>query len=318
MQRILLMKLTLPLLLIILLSACSTDKADPMRVGTNLWPGYEPLYLAEELNYMTKDKVRLVEYPSASDVIRAFRNQSLEAAALTLDEALSLHQDNIPAEVVLVLDISEGADVIVARQGIENFKDLKGKKVAVESGALGAYVISRALALNNMTLSDINVVHLDVSNHAAAFKEGKVDAAVTFEPVRTKLLGYGGKEVFSSREIPGEVVDVLVIHRDYLQKNPKQAEHLASAWFKSIQYMTTSNADAVQRIAKRLKITPDEVIASYDGLQLAGHLENNKMLDGKKGHLHATLKKLSDTMVDNGLLKQGLELNGIINDRLIK
>jgi len=37
-------------------------------------------------------------------------------------------------------------------------KDLKGKRVAVEGGALGAYVLSRALALNEMKASDVKVV----------------------------------------------------------------------------------------------------------------------------------------------------------------
>ncbi|MGB5468727.1 MAG: nitrate/sulfonate/bicarbonate ABC transporter, partial [Sedimenticolaceae bacterium] len=61
--------------------------AQPLRIGTNVWPGYEPLYLAAEReNWKSKLDIRMVEYPSATEVIRAFRNRALEGAALTLDE----------------------------------------------------------------------------------------------------------------------------------------------------------------------------------------------------------------------------------------
>lgn len=306
-------------LFIAFLVGCTAEpQSSPMRLGTNLWPGYEPLYLAENLNLLSKDQVRLVEYPSASEVIRAFRNHSLEAAALTLDEALSLRQDDIPAEVVLVLDISDGADVIIAREGIGSFTELQDHKVAVESGALGAYMISRALEINAMSLNDIEVVHMDVSDHEQAFKSGQVDAVVTFEPVRTKLLEHGGKEVFSSKQIPGEVVDVLVIHRDYLLDNLQQAHHLASAWFDSIEYMSSHRQQAAEQIAKRLKIPPAEVIASYDGLQLAGRAENREMLKGVDASLNVTLDTLAKTMLESDLLVDMPNIDGILSDRLLQ
>jgi len=205
------------LIVLILLGGCSTQEDSPLRVGTNIWPGYEPLYLAQSLGNYAQVPIRLVEYPSASEVMRAFRNQTLEAAALTLDEVLALREDGIPVTVVLVNDVSDGADVIVARQGISSMKALKGKKIALEAGALGAYMITRALEINGMTLEDIQVINKDVNMHEAALLHKEVDAAVTFEPVRTRLLNAGGNEIFNSRKIPGEIVDVLVVRNSYLK-----------------------------------------------------------------------------------------------------
>ena len=69
--------------------------------------------------------------------------------------------------------------------------DLKGKSVAVESGALGAFVLSRALALNGMQAGDVNVVHLESNEQPSAFEKGQVDGAVTFDPYRAQLLRAG-------------------------------------------------------------------------------------------------------------------------------
>ena len=64
----------------------------PILLGTNVWPGYEPLYLARSLGYWDDSSVKLVEYSSASQVIRAFRNDAIHIAALTLDEVLLLKE----------------------------------------------------------------------------------------------------------------------------------------------------------------------------------------------------------------------------------
>ena len=81
-------------------------------------PGRDELWIAER-----PGRVRLVGYPSATEVISAFRNHSLEAASLTLDEALQLIDSGLPIKVVLIHDVSDGADVILDCAGVaDTFK----------------------------------------------------------------------------------------------------------------------------------------------------------------------------------------------------
>jgi len=126
----------------LLLTACSDAPLTPLRVGTNSWTGYQPLYLAKDLKLWKDDQIRLIEYPSTSEVLRAFRNKVLEAASLTLDEVLLLRQLKIPVSIVLIHDFSNGADSIMAHSNIKTMQQLKGKTVGLESGALGAFVIT--------------------------------------------------------------------------------------------------------------------------------------------------------------------------------
>ncbi len=50
------------------LAACDRQPEPPLRIGTNVWIGSEPLYLARELGKLDPAVVQLVEYPSASEV----------------------------------------------------------------------------------------------------------------------------------------------------------------------------------------------------------------------------------------------------------
>ena len=303
--------------LILLIGGCDQAELRTLRLGTNVWPGYEPLYLAKEIKALPANKVRLVEYPSASEVIRAFRNKALEMASLTLDEVLLLVEDGIPVKVILVHDISNGADTILARPGINSMKDIVGKRVAVESSALGAYVITRALEINQLSLKDISIKHLDVNDHEKAYESNQVDVVVNFEPVRTRLLNKGAKEIFTSKEMYGEIVDVLVVHEDVYKNNQATIKATVNGWFTALEYFSKKPEAAAELMAKRLKVTPDEVIASFDGLELPNRNMNRKLLADSKPELADTIKKLAKVLRDNKLLEKEIKNTAILSGDML-
>ena len=55
MKRFILLLVTL-----LLLSACQSENQQLLRIGTNFWPGYEPLYLARQQHALGKN-IRLIE-----------------------------------------------------------------------------------------------------------------------------------------------------------------------------------------------------------------------------------------------------------------
>lgn len=317
------MKVFILMVLVFCLAGCeqpqqaSAEAEQLLRVGTNVWPGYEPLYLAREQEGWPGQNIRLIEYPSASEVLRAFRNKTLEAASLTLDEVMLLRNQGIPVTVVLVHDVSAGGDVIVARQGIDSMQALKGKRIGVEAGALGAYVLTRALEVNQMTLQDITIVNRDVNMHEAAMLNDEVDAVVTFEPVRTRLLQLGGEQVFDSTQIPNEIVDVLVVHQAVVQTHPQVISQLIDNWFDALAEMQRNPQTAASVMAKRLKISPQEVLQSYDGLRLPSIKENRVMLGGASPQLQMTAENLVRVMKEKKLLVGEIDSSNLFSDRFL-
>ncbi|GJL53373.1 MAG: hypothetical protein NPIRA02_05050 [Nitrospirales bacterium] len=314
-------QLLLGLLLLFTLSglgACFQQPAPPLRLGTNVWIGYEPLYLARDLKYFKPNSVRLVEYLSASEVIRAFRNQALEAAALTLDETLLLLESQVPVQVFLVASISYGGDVIMGSPDIAVFPSLVGKRVGVEASALGAYFLSRALEKHGLSLTDITVVSLEAGEHVAAYKAGKVDALVTFEPVRSQLLALGAHELFTSRDIPGEIVNVLVVNQSYFAEHPKNVRRVVRGWFRAIDYFTAHPHDAASRMQKRLKILPQDALKSYRGFRLPSLEENQKLLQGGTPGLRLFAKRLRDLMLAKDLLQTPVNLDSLFSTAALR
>src|SRR6476646_3107541 len=106
-------------LLVLLLAGCMREPETALRIGTNVWIGSEPLYLARELGKLDPAAVQLVEYPSASEVLRAYRNEAIDGMVISLDELFGLSADGLQPKVILVVDVSHGADVVVGRGGMK-------------------------------------------------------------------------------------------------------------------------------------------------------------------------------------------------------
>jgi NitT/TauT family transport system substrate-binding protein len=293
-------------------SGCMREPEPLLRIGTNVWIGSEPLYLARDLKYLDREAVQLVEYPSASEVSRAFRNQAIDGMVISLDELFVLAMDGPQPKIVAVVDVSHGADVVVGRAGMRAMKDLRGKRVAVESTALGAFVLSRALALNGMQASDVSIVHLESNEHPAAFKHGQVDGAVTFDPYRTELLGAGAHTLFDSSQIPGEIVDLLAVRASVLEKNPHAVQTLLTGWFKALDYLKREPNDAAARMAVREQITGEQFLQALQGLHIPTRAENMTMLAGTTPSLVVSGRQLMSLMVDAKLLRDTLAIERLL------
>ena len=75
------------LLLLIFLSGCTQNK-QPLKIATNTWIGYEPLYVIEQLN-LTDSPIKLTRKQNATDVMKLFESGEVDMACLTLDEAMT-------------------------------------------------------------------------------------------------------------------------------------------------------------------------------------------------------------------------------------
>jgi NitT/TauT family transport system substrate-binding protein len=294
------------------LVGCMRHPDTALRIGTNVWVGGEPLYLARELGRLDPATVQLVEYPSASEVLRAFRNEAIDGMVISLDELFGLVADGLQPRIVLVIDVSNGADVVVGRRGMRTMRDLKGRSVAVESSALGAFMLSRALALNAMQASDVNVVHLESNEQTSAFENGRVDGAVTFDPYRAQFLRDGAQTLFDSSQIPGEIVDLLAVRASVLEKQPKAVQALLAGWFSATDYLKFHPADAARRMGIRQQTSGEQFLQALKGLHFPSRDENLKMLGGMKPALATTGRRLLALMLEAKLLHNGLEIETVL------
>lgn len=273
-----------------------------LRIGAHPWPGYELFYLAREKHWVDPKAVRLVEMPSASDSIQALFAGSLEGAALTLDEVLSVRADGLDLKVVTVLDISLGADVLLARPEIRSLQDLRGRRVGVENSATGAVMLEGALETAGLTSRDVIPVYMTIDLHRTAYMDRKVDALVTYEPQKSQLMSVGARVLFDSSRIPGRIVDVLAVQPQILGDCRAALRQLVAGHFRALKEFSKDPAAVAAQLAPRLQLPPAQVPQAYAGLELPDLSANRQWLGSSHPRIESAALQLQDIMRRNGLL----------------
>ncbi|MBR0568099.1 ABC transporter substrate-binding protein [Azoarcus sp. L1K30] len=299
-----------------MLNACMPPP-EPLRFGANAWPGYASLRAAEVLGLITPAQLQVLDFPSTSMVLSAFRNGMIDVAGLTLDEALMLAAEEQAPRIILVFDFSAGADVVLAQPGIVSVAQLKGARVGVETEALGAYLIGRALAGAGLSAEDVDIVSIPLDGHESAFVAGQVDALVTFDPVRSSLLARGAKLLFSSRAIPGEIVDVLVVRAPLLARRKADLRALVDAHFAGRARMLANPADVAAKLEARLSLSEAQFRAALGLMEMPDVPANRRLLGQGEGGLAATLERMGQVMRSLGLLEQVPVLDALLVPDLI-
>lgn len=297
---------------------CAQQPQVLLRVSTVEWSGYEGLYLAQDLDYYKQIPIRLVSHASVADQMQAFRNGEQEAAALTLGDALILAETIPDLRIVLIMDSSNGADGVVAKPGIVNLRDLKNHRVGVEASGLGAYMMTRVLETVNLSPKDVQILVVGGSEHEAAFKQGKVDALITYEPNLSHLVAAGAKELFSTAQIPGEVVDILVVRNTVLNQYKGSLQTLVDGWLRANDYFEKNPQDAARRLAPRTNSTPEQVLASRSRLQFPNLEENQRLLNKSNVKLVQTADRLAKVMLRDHYMKQAIDTKSFLDDQLVR
>ena len=292
------------------LGACGREPVPPIRIGTFPGPGNELVFLAQHLGWLTPSEFRLVEFINDGEVVRAFRNGSIEAAFLTVDEVLSLAQSGMDPVILFVTAESRGGDAVMAHPDVTSLPDLRGRRVAVQVNSVSAYLLRRALKSAGMSVGDLQVVNLPPDRHRAAFVQHEVDAVVTSEPVRSEIVDLGGTELYSSASLPLELVGVMVVSGAYLEQHVERASALCTAWRRAEEEIRTSPASH-EWVAARMRVTPAALTGMLDVVRVVNPSESDALLGPPRPRLMATTARIQTVLLESGLLTQPLPLEPI-------
>ncbi|MFP4271668.1 MAG: ABC transporter substrate-binding protein [Halothiobacillaceae bacterium] len=301
-----------------LLGGCARQES-LLQVGSHVWLGYEPMFLARKQGWLDESRVRLVELPSATDSLQSLHAGRIDAAALTLDETLTARAEGLMLEAILVFNYSTGADVVMVRPEIETPADLAGKTIVVENSAVGALTLMETLKLGSLSPSDVNLRYATHDAHVTVWQDGETDAVVTFEPAATRIQQEGGRRLVDSSAFPDVIVDVLAVRPEAIREKPRALAHLVQAHFDALDFMMEKPEEAAPLLAERLQISAADVNEAYRGITMPGHIENIEALSGQPAPLERTAEMLIPMLIEYGLLPDTVaaEATGLANPDFI-
>jgi NitT/TauT family transport system substrate-binding protein len=304
----------------------SVQAKSTVTIGTVVWIGYAPFYVADALDTYKKYgvKVKLVNFADNSTMPGALQGGSIDSAMLTYDMVIGAAAKGWPLQVALPIDYSNGGDAIVSQSSITTIKEMKGMKVAYNPLSPSDFLLAYALQSNGMSEADITPVHMSPESVAGAMASGSVPVGVTYQPsISTIVASGGGKKfhvLFSSRKAPGLITDVLVFKADYLKKHPKEVKAIIQGYLDALDYMDKHPKKAAEYIAKAMGVTPAEALEQLNDVKnpkLSEMMANFEKSDNIAS-FYTNGKVIGDILLKKGQIKKMPDIASTLDDTFVK
>jgi len=166
-------------------------------------------------------------FPAAAPAFEALNAGSIDITAGSSTSAIAALSAKIPLVIFAYQKMSPGAEGIVVKKdsGIASIKDLAGKKVAVNRGGTGEYLLMQGLQTNGVDPKSVERVYLSPSDSGPSFTQGHVDAWATWDPFLTIAeTAYDGKVVADGAAIKSDNAVVLVASKEFATSKADQLQ----------------------------------------------------------------------------------------------
>lgn len=249
----------------------SAQALEKLKIGTVVWAGYAPFYVADELDlYKAHDlKVELQFFNDPALIPSAMLGSALDGGMLTYDQVVGGVAKGLTQKVVMPIDFSNGGDAIVADKSIASVADFKGKKVGFNPLSPSDFLLAYALKVNGLSAKDIDPINMTPEGIPGAMASGSLPVGVTYEPNVSQILGMPGDKfhiVYSSKDAPGLITDVLAFDEKVIAKRPAAIKALMLGYLDGLAYMQSHPDEAAKIIGKVLGVSAEEAKEQMGGV----------------------------------------------------
>lgn len=301
-------------LLAVSLNLTSCSNLERISISYHTWLGYVVPFLGE-----TDKKYSNIKYfqtNSATSTMQMLLDGTIDGGYLTLDEALQVKDKGIDLKVVLVTDTSVGADTVLAQPHIKTREQIIGSKVAYEASALGQLMLYHFLQHYQIDKSQVKLISMGLSNQVMAFKRKQIDIAISYFPEAWQISNLNAHELFSSRDIPNTILDVLVMRSEVLKTKSKSACQAVYAHLDGLKQIRNNITDSKYKLASMMDTTGEKIMENLAKISLPS-AELNYSLLKKDGDLTAVAERLNHILNDANITQNtGLNKN-ITSDQCV-
>lgn len=310
------------LLLSLVFSFASQAMAkENFKVCWSIYAGWMPWDYGENSGIVKKwaDKynisIDVVQINDYIESINQYTSGGFDGCTMTNMDALTIPAaGGVDSTALIVGDFSNGNDGIVLK-GKKKLKDIKGQSVNLVELSVSHYLLARALESVGMTERDVKVVNTSDADMVAIYGTKGTTAVTTWNPLLSEITAMPNSyEVYDSSQIPGEIIDLMVVNTDTLKANPKFGKALTGAWYEILQKMKGETASA-KAVRTQLGTASGTDLAGYDA-QLATTEMFYRAADAvsftNSPKLKQTMKYVAEFSFDHGLLGEGAPDAGVI------
>jgi NitT/TauT family transport system substrate-binding protein len=293
-------------------------KPPPLKVSCVPFVGYTPLIIAQEKGFFKEQGVDVelsyVDYSQLQDA--DFSAGKYDAIGLTLGDLVILSATNPDMQAVMVVDESTGADVVVAQSNIKTIFNLKGKKLGTHLGSFSEVFVTEMLKTSKLTSDDVRLVQVEALKVPERLQNNAIQAGHTWEPYLSEALKLGAHILFTSKQTPGLILDLVTFRGEVIRDRPEDIRAFVRGWLQGLSYWEANILEGNAILSKALNI-PSQTI-SFEGIDLTDLAENQKFFQSDSpNYIYKTAQKYADFFIRAGNVTRLPNLETLFNSSFL-
>jgi NitT/TauT family transport system substrate-binding protein len=255
-------------------------EAPSFTVGWSVYAGWNPYFYMQKSGILKKwadkygitIKVQRFDYAASLD---SFVAKNIDGCTMTNMEALDMPAAaGVDSTAIILGDYSNGNDAVLVRNGL-TFDKLPGHQIMLVQKTVSEYLLERGMVLNGQQaqLTKLKLINTSDSDIVPAFMNNASNqAVVTWKPLVSQILADKSvHSIFDSSKIPGEILDLLVVRTEVLNRpdgsGVKFAKAITGAWYETLQKLTGSGPAQAQALKVSAAASGDSVESYQEQLK---------------------------------------------------
>ena len=282
------------------------------KMAWTIYVGWMPWGYLEDSGIMDKwaEKygidVEIVQINDYVESINQYTAGAFDGVSATNMDTLSIPSGGgVDTTALIVGDFSNGNDAVIVK-GDGDLMSLKDKPVNLVELSVSHYLLARALDSVGMKESDLSsVINTSDADMIAAFATDDVEAVVTWNPLVSSILeDPGASKLFDSSDIPGEIIDLMVVNTETLAANPSFGKAMAGAWYEVMGLMAAGDEEVLTAMAEASGTDLEGYKAQLASTEMF-YDPADAVAFTAGAELPATMVSVAEFLFDKGILGEG-------------
>ena len=221
------------------------------KVAWSIYVGWMPWGYLEDSGIMDK-WARKYDIDIEIVQINQYTAGQFDGVSATNMDTLSIPSGGgVDTTALIVGDYSNGNDAVILK-GEGDLASLAGKPVNLVELSVSHYLLARGLDSVGLSEADLDgVINTSDADMIAAFATNDVQAVVTWNPLVSAIMeDPDATKLFDSSDIPGEIIDLMVVNTETLAANPDFGKAMVGAWYEVMGLMAAGDEAVLTAMAE--------------------------------------------------------------------
>jgi NitT/TauT family transport system substrate-binding protein len=299
-------------------NAAKPNERAHLQIGIDLWTGYYPALLADQLGYFGEEGVSVdIAMPENTDQLLVdFAAGTLDGVAVAIGDSVNVIEANPDVHIVLFSDLSDGADMVLALPPISRPENLRGKAVGTNLGGFGELFVRHMLDDHGVPAAEVKLLNVDAAQAVDRLVSGELAAVHTWEPYASRARAAGAHVLYTSHDVYGLVLDGFMFAGSTLRAHPAAVRGFVRAWFRAEEHWRAHRAADDQLLQSRLGST---ATIDQTGIHLLSLADERVAFQPGPTDLSArhVLQQFVEFFVSRGTLNAAPDLDQVLDARFL-